>query len=139
MYDILTLGGLERSLLPTEHVGAVTCGTVLPSNLGYVYLRGEDSTVTIWTLEGARGAPKCVDVVKVSTSGIFCLAGANDRLRGGSRAGCISTYDTSQKPWVMTNSWVAHENVPITYLSVDPWSVELVGKLCVSALVEMRR
>jgi len=31
----------------------------------------------------------------------------------------------------MTNSWVAHENVPATHLSVDPWSIELVGKLCV--------
>lgn len=130
VYDVFTLGSSGRSLLPTEHVGTVTCGTMLPSNPGYVYLGHEGGTVTIWTLEGAQGAPECVDVVKVSTSDILCLAGVNDRLWGGSRAGHISAYDTSQKPWVMTNSWVAHKDVPVTHLSVDPWSITSVGKLC---------
>jgi len=130
VYDILALGSSGRSLLPTEHVGMVTCGTMLPSNPGYVYLGHEGGIVTVWTLEGGQGAPECVDVVKVSMSDILCLAGVNDRLWGGSRAGHISAYDTSQKPWVMTNSWVAHKDVPVTHLSVDPWSISLVGKLC---------
>ena len=130
VYDILTSGSSGRSLLPTEHVGTVTCGTMLPSNPGYVYLGHEGGAVTVWTLEGGQGAPECVDVVKVSTSGILCLAGVNDRLWGGSRAGHISAYDTSQKPWVMTNSWVAHKDVPVVHLSVDPWSISSVGKLC---------
>ena len=130
VYDILTLGSSGRSLLPTEHVGTVTCGTMLPSNPGYVYLGHEGGTVTIWALEGGQGAPECVDVVKVSMSDILCLAGVNDRLWGGSRAGHISAYDVSQKPWVVTNSWVAHKDVPVTHLSVDPWSILLVGKLC---------
>ena len=130
VYDILALGSSGRSLLPTEHVGTVTCGTILPSNPGHVYLGHEGGTVTIWTLEGGQGAPECVDVVKVSMSDILCLAGVHDRLWGGSRAGHISAYDTSQKPWVMTNSWVAHKDVPVTHLSVDPWSISLVGKLC---------
>ena len=130
VYDIFTLGGSGRSLLPTEHVGTITCGTTLPSNPGYVYLGHEGGTVTIWTLEGAQDAPECVDVIKVSMSDILCLAGANDRLWSGSRTGYISAYDTSQKPWVMTNSWVAHKDVPVTHLSVDPWSIPLVGKLC---------
>ena len=130
VYDILTLGSSGRSLLPTEHVGTVTCGTMLPSNPGHVYLGHEGGTVTIWTLEGAQGTPECVDVVKVSMSDILCLAGVNDRLWGGSRAGHISAYDTLQKPWVTTNSWVAHKDVPVTHLSVDPWSITSVGKLC---------
>jgi len=130
VYDILAPGSSGRSLLPTEHVGAVTCGTMLPSNPGYVYLGHEGGTVTIWILEGVQGAPECVDVVKVSMSDILCLAGVNDRLWAGSRAGHISAYDTSQKPWVMTNSWVAHRDVPVTHLSVDPWSITSVGKLC---------
>lgn len=130
VYDVLAPGSSGRSLLPTEHVGTVTCGTMLPSNPGYVYLGHEGGTVTIWTLEGAQGTPECVDVVKVSMSDILCLAGVNDRLWAGSRAGHISAYDTSQKPWVMTNSWVAHRDVPVTHLSVDPWSITSVGKLC---------
>lgn len=130
VYDIHTLGGSGRSLLPIEHVGTVTCGTVLPSDPGYIYLGHESGTVTIWMLEGAQGAPECVDVVKVSMSDVLCLAGVNDRLWSGSRVGHISAYDTSQKPWVMTNSWVAHKDVPVTNLSVDPWSVLSVGKLC---------
>ena len=130
VYDIHVLGSSGRSLLPTEHVRTVTCGTILPSNPGYVYLGHEGGTVTIWALEGEQGTPECVDVVKVSTSDILCLAGVNDRLWSGSRAGHISAYDTSQKPWVMTNSWVAHKDVPVTHLSVDPWSIPLVGKLC---------
>jgi hypothetical protein len=130
VYDIHTSGCSGRSILPTEHVGTVTCGTMLPSNPGFVYLGHEGGTVTIWMLEGGQGAPECVDVVKVSMSDILCLAGVNDRLWGGSRAGYISAYDTSQKPWVMTNSWAAHKEVPVTHLSVDPWSISLVGKLC---------
>jgi len=130
VYDIFTLGGPGKSLFPTENVGTITCGTMLPSNPGYVYLGHEGGTVTIWTLEGAQGAPECIDVVKVSTSDILCLAGTIDRLWGGSGAGYIFAYDTSQKPWMMTNSWVAHKDVPVTHLSVDPWSIPLVGKLC---------
>ena len=131
MYDILTPRSSGKSLLPTEHAGAVTCGTMLPSNPGFVYLGHEGGTVTIWTLVGSRDIPECVDVVKVAMTDILCLAGVNDRLWGGSRAGQISAYDTSQKPWVITNSWVAHKDVPVTHLSVDPWSISLVGKLCV--------
>ena len=130
VYDVLTSGCSGRSLLPTEHVGTVTCGTMLPSNPGHVYLGHEGGTVTVWVLEGGQDAPECVEVVKVAMSDILCLAGVNDRLWSGSRAGQISTYDTSQKPWVTTNSWVAHKDVPVTHLSVDPWSISLVGKLC---------
>lgn len=130
VYDIHTLGSSGRSLLPTEHVGTVTCGTMLPSNPGHIYLGHEGGTITIWSLEGEQNVPACVDVVKVSMSDILCLAGVNDRLWGGSRAGHISAYDTSQKPWVMTNSWIAHKDVPVTHLSVDPWSIPSVGKLC---------
>ena len=130
VYDIHTSGSSGRSLLPIEHVGTVTCGTMLPSKPGHIYLGHEGGTVTIWKLEGGQGTPECVDVVKVSMSDILCLAGLNDRLWSGSRAGQISAYDASQKPWVMTNSWVAHRDVPVTHLSVDPWSISLVGKLC---------
>ena len=130
VYDIHTSGSSGRSLLPTEHVGTVTCGTMLPSSPGCIYLGHEGGTVTIWSLEGEQSVPECVDVVKVSMSDILCLAGVNDRLWGGSRAGHISAYDTSQKPWVTTNSWVAHKDVPVTQLSVDPWSISSVGKLC---------
>lgn len=130
VYDIHTSGSSGRSLLPTEHVGTVTCGTMLPSNPGYIYLGHEGGTITIWSLEGEQSVPECVDVVKMSMSDILCLAGVNDRLWGGSRAGHISAYDTSQKPWVTTNSWVAHKDVPVTHLCVDPWSISSVGKLC---------
>ncbi|TFK53347.1 DNase I-like protein [Heliocybe sulcata] len=132
VYDILTPGSSGRSLLPTEHVGNVTCGTVLPSEPDLAYLGHEGGLISIWSLVGeGDGMPKCLEVTKISTSDVLCLEGVNDRLWAGGRKGMVAAYDVSAKPWVMTNNWNAHSGLPVVKLVVDPWSIEKLGRLCV--------
>lgn len=133
VYDILTPGSSGRSLLPTEHVGNVTCGTVLPSQPESAYLGHEGGFISIWCLHGeeGEGVPVCLEVMKISTSDVLCLEGVNDKLWAGGRKGMVAAYDVSAKPWVMTNNWDAHGGVPVTRLAVDPWSIEKLGRLCV--------
>ncbi|KZT23175.1 DNase I-like protein [Neolentinus lepideus HHB14362 ss-1] len=132
VYDILTPGSSGRSLLPTEHVGNVTCGTVLSSEPDLAYLGHEGGFISIWGLNGeADGMPRCLEVMKISTSDVLCLEGVNDRLWAGGRKGMIAAYDVTAKPWVMTNNWNAHADLPVTRLAVDPWSIDKLGRLCV--------
>lgn len=131
VYDLSFPGTNGRSLLPTEHVGTVTCGTILPSNPGYVYLGHEGGHVTVWSLDTLDGAPECIETIKVSMSDVLCLTGVNDRLWSGSRTGQIAAFDISVRPWVMKNCWMAHSTLPVSSISVDPLSIEKAGKLSV--------
>ncbi|KAI0759751.1 DNase I-like protein [Trametes elegans] len=132
VYDIFTPGSVGRSLLPTEHLGAVTAGTVLASQPGQLFLAHEGGNISIWSMGQPGGAPaQCVEVVKVSSSDILSLEGVNDRLWAGSRKGLISAYDITTKPWTVTNCWAAHDDLPVLRIAVDTWSMEKLNRLVV--------
>ncbi|KAI0666162.1 DNase I-like protein [Trametes maxima] len=132
VYDIFTPGAIGRSLLPTEHLGAVTSGTVLASQPGQVFLAHEGGYISIWSMGDENGGPpQCLEAVKVSASDVLSLEGVNDRLWAGSRKGQISAYDVSVKPWAITNCWEAHTKLPVMRLAVDTWSMEKLDRLVV--------
>ncbi|KAM5540655.1 hypothetical protein V8D89_005686 [Ganoderma adspersum] len=133
VYDVYAHGSVGRSLLPTEHLGAVTAATVLPSDPGQAYLAHEGGHISIWSIAGGAGdaAPQCVEVVKVSSSDILSLEGVNDRLWAGGRKGAISAYDVTAKPWTVSNSWMAHQQLPVLRIAVDTWSMEKLDRLMV--------
>ena len=125
VYDVFVPGSAGRSVVPTEHVGAVTSAAVVPSQPGKVFVGHEEGYVSIWAAEGSEdGYPKCLEVVKVSTSDVLCLEGVNDRLWVGSRNGMISAYEVAARPWVVTNSWNAHPGLPVLKLAVDVFGVD---------------
>ncbi|KII96201.1 hypothetical protein PLICRDRAFT_241902 [Plicaturopsis crispa FD-325 SS-3] len=131
VYDPFSPGSVGRSILPTEHVGAVTSGAIVPSQPGLVYIGHEGGFISIWSTETEDGVPACVEVMKVSSSDVLSLEGVDQRLWAGGRQGMISAYDVAQRPWVVTNSWMAHDKLPVLRLMVDPYSIEKVGTLCV--------
>jgi hypothetical protein len=135
IYDILNPGSATRSVLPTEHVGTVTSGTILPSHPNRVYLGHEGGFVTIWSTATNDGIPVCEEVMRISNSDVLCLVGINDRLWVGGRNGTIAVYSVESRPWVMTNNWVAHWNsqsvLPLQKIAVDPYSIDKIGRLCV--------
>ena len=134
VYDLFNPASTGRSLLPSEHVGAVTSATILPSHPDMVYVGHEEGFITIWALETEDGWPKCVEAVKVSTSGVLSLEGVNNRLWAGSRNGMISAYDVVYKPWVMTNCWNAHPGLPVMKIMVNYHAIERTGRLCVVSI-----
>ncbi|OJT02321.1 hypothetical protein TRAPUB_7161 [Trametes pubescens] len=132
VYDIFTPGAVGRSLLPTEHLGAVTAGTILATQPGQVYLGHEGGHISIWSTADTDGAPaQCVEVVKVSSSDVLSLEGVNERLWAGSRKGLISAYDVTSKPWTVTNCWEAHNKLPVLRIAVDTWSMEKLDRLVI--------
>ncbi|THG97556.1 hypothetical protein EW026_g4466 [Hermanssonia centrifuga] len=131
VYDIFTPGSAGKSLLPTEHLGTVTSGTVMQSQKDQVFLGHEGGNVSIWSLDTEDGIPQCREVVKVSTSDVLSLEGVNDRLWAGGRKGMIAAYDVVPRPWVMTNNWMAHQKLPVLKLVVDTWSIEKLERLSV--------
>ncbi|EMD31787.1 hypothetical protein CERSUDRAFT_127167 [Gelatoporia subvermispora B] len=131
VYDIFKPGSAGRSLLPTEHLGAITSGTILPSQPDHVYLGHEGGYVSIWSLITEDGVPKCEEVMKVSTSDVLSLEGVNNRLWAGGRNGSISAFDVVSRPWVVSNCWQAHTKLPVLRIAVDTWSIEKLGRLTV--------
>ena len=131
VYNVFVPGSVGRSLLPTEHLGAVTSGTILPCHPGHVYLAHEGGNISIWSTPDGDAAPQCIEVVKVSVSDILSLAGVNNRLWAGTRKGTIEAFDVSSKPWTVTNNWMAHQKLPVLRISVDTWSMEKLDRLVV--------
>ena len=123
------LGG--KSLVPSESVGAVTSGAVLQSQPGKVFIGHEGGYISIWDIQPEDGLPSCSDVVKISASDVLCLEGVHDRLWVGGRKGTINAYDVRWRPWVITNSWMAHSELPVHRLLIDPFSIEKYGHLSV--------
>ncbi|KIJ59776.1 hypothetical protein HYDPIDRAFT_161978 [Hydnomerulius pinastri MD-312] len=134
IYDIFAPGSIGRSVMPTQHVGAVTSGTLLPSHPDHVYLGHEGGFITVWTIATADGTPVCVEVMKVSASDVLSLEGVNDRLWAGGRKGMISAYDVTSRPWVVTNCWAAHGGLPVLKIFVDPFAIEKAERLCVVSI-----
>ncbi|CAL1701914.1 unnamed protein product [Somion occarium] len=134
IYDIFSPAGIGKSVLPTEHLGTVTSGTMLASQPGVVFLGHEGGHVSIWSVPAGDALPQCEEIIKVSTSDILCLEGVNDRLWAGGRQGMIAAYDIVPRPWIMTNSWRAHEKLPVLSLVVDTYGIERMDRLCVYSI-----
>ncbi|KAJ7916318.1 Endonuclease/exonuclease/phosphatase [Mycena leptocephala] len=133
VFDLFVPGAPGRAVVPLEPVGAITDATMLPSNPGIVYVGHEAGSVSLWTLED-DGWPRCIEVVRVSTSDVLCVEGVNNRLWAGGRSGMISAYDVSVKPWLVTNCWMAHQKLPVNQLAVDHYGIEKTGRLCVASV-----
>jgi len=90
VYDVFVPGSTGRSVVPTEHVGAVTSAAVVPSQPGKEFVGHEEGYVSVWAAQGTEdGYPRCLAVVKVLTSAAICLEGVNDRLWAGGGDGMI--------------------------------------------------
>ncbi|KAL0065255.1 hypothetical protein AAF712_007766 [Marasmius tenuissimus] len=131
--------GSGKSIMPTEPVGSVRCAAVVPSQPGFVYVGHEGGCISIWDLGEDSGygkeLPKCLEIMKVSGSDVMSLEGVNDRLWVGSRNGMITVYDTTPRPWLLTNSWNAHPGLPVNRLTLDVWGVkEGKRRLCVASV-----
>lgn len=134
IYDIFTPGSVSRPVQPTESVGAVTSGTVLPFAPQKVYLGHERGFITVWSVGASDGVPHCTDVVKVSVSDVLSLEGVGERIWAGGRMGAITVYDVSSQPWNITNCWNAHPGGPVQKLFADPYSIEKLGRLSVVSI-----
>ena len=131
VYDLFVPGSTSRSVAPTEHVGAVTSGSILPSQPQNVYLGHEGGFISIWSITTDDGVPQCIEVINVSVSDVLSLEGVGERLWAGGRKGMIAAYDVVPRPWIMTNYWKAHSELPVLRLATDPYSIEKLGRLCV--------
>ncbi|KAF9236877.1 Endonuclease/exonuclease/phosphatase [Melanogaster broomeanus] len=119
IYDVFAPGSIGRAVMPAQHVGAVTSGTILPSD------PDRAGTISVWDIFTSDGTPV------LSTSDVLCLEGVNDRLWAGGRKGMISAYDVSARPWVVTNCWDAHAGLPVLRIFVDPYAIERLERLSV--------
>ncbi|KZT38720.1 DNase I-like protein [Sistotremastrum suecicum HHB10207 ss-3] len=131
VYDVLpsqtSMASKPLLLSPTENIGPVTAGSYLPSRPSTIYLGHEGGYISVWDAND----PQCRDVIKVGSSDILCLLGVGTRLWAGGRKGVISAYDVSQTPWLITNQWKAHEELPVLSLTADPFSIDPFGHLSV--------
>jgi WD40 repeat protein len=134
VYDIFSPGSPGKSIMPGDQCGQVLTATIHPGEPDKVWVGHEEGYVSTWALDTDDGWPRCIEVSKVSTSDILCLEGVNDKLWAGSRNGMIAVYDVSQKPWVMTNCWKAHLNLPVLRIFVNYRAIEANKKLCVVSL-----
>lgn len=134
VYDIFNPASTGRSLLPSEHVGAVTSATVLPSQPGMAYVGHEEGFISVWELDTEDGYPRCAEVMRVAVSDVLSLEGVSNRLWAGSRNGMITAYDVSVKPWIVTNCWAAHPGVPVQKLMVNYYALLNAGRLCVASI-----
>lgn len=142
-----------------DKIGPIVCGTIIPSRPGRVYTGHEGGVVSTWSYPTSAGSQdyNFLGTTKIGVSDVLCLVGVNDRLWAGGRTGIISIYtlpplspdghkkmhvvhavkelDTEEECknelWKVTNEFVAHLDVPIVSLVVDPFSIEKMGRLAV--------
>lgn len=106
-------------------------GSVLQSQPGKIFLGHEGGFIAIWDLNGEEGMPSCAEVVKISASDVLSLEGVGERLWAGGRKGMIYAYDIQSKPWIVTNNWIAHSELPVQKLFIDSFSLVKRGQLSV--------
>ena len=118
----------SKTLIPSDPVGQVICGTILPSRPDKIYLGHEGGTITIWSRDGndGSGTPTHSGTIKVGTSDVLALEGVRSLLWAGSRVGNIAAYDVETLPWTVTNVWKAHDEYPVFHIEADPYSIEKV-------------
>jgi len=113
-----------KAISTTEWTGAVTSATMLPLRPDEVYLGHEGGFVSVWSADDLS----CLQVLKISSTDILSLEGVGDKLWAGNRKGQIHVYGITQKPWRTTNTWLAHPELSIHSLILDPWSIEHAGR-----------
>ena len=136
MYDLTPGNPTPKTLVPSDAVGQVISGTIIPSHPKYIYIGHEGGCITMWTRPGERSidgmpqsdTPVHVGTFKIGTSDILALEGVHRRLWAGFRNGIILVYDVEPTPWQVTNTWRAHEEYPVLGIGVDPLSID---KVCV--------
>jgi WD40 repeat protein len=66
-----------NTVVPSDPVGQVICGTILPSRPDKLYLGHEGGTITIWNRDRSdnSGAPTHSGTIKVGTSDVLSLEG----------------------------------------------------------------
>ncbi|KAF8341436.1 DNase I-like protein [Cantharellus anzutake] len=139
IYDLTPGNPTPKTLIPSDAVGQVTSGAVIPSRPEYVYIGHEGGCVTIWMRGGERSlevtpqsdVPVHVGTVKIGTSDVLALEGVRTRLWAGFRNGMILAYDVEPIPWRVTNTWKAHEDCPVLKIDVDPLSIDKCARLTV--------
>ena len=117
-----------KTVIPSDAVGQVICGTILPSRSGKIYLGHEGGTITIWNRDenDHSGTPSHSGTIKVGTSDVLALEGVRSLLWAGSRVGNIAAYDVETLPWTVRNVWRAHGDYPVFQIEADPYSIEKV-------------
>lgn len=133
IYDSAKSGFGGRQIAAPDGVGGVTSAAVLPCAPQKVYVGHENGIISVWSI--ASGAPPhCIETVKVSATAVVSLEAVNDRIWAGGRQGAVTVYNVSSKPWVATNSWIAHKEAPVLQLLVDPTSLEQLGRVAVMSI-----
>ncbi|KAF8519232.1 hypothetical protein BU17DRAFT_90184 [Hysterangium stoloniferum] len=133
MCPILAANCSSKILTPSESLGAVTSGAVLPSHPNRVYLGHEGGFVSVWTegtdtFDSGKVVPVYVGIVKISNSDVLALEGVLGKLWTGSRSGVIAAYsvdsgDERSERWRTKNAWRAHEELPVSWITLDPFSI----------------
>ncbi|KAF8516006.1 hypothetical protein BU17DRAFT_93111 [Hysterangium stoloniferum] len=98
-----------------------------------VYLGHEGGFILVWTegtdtFDSGKPVPIYVGIVKISNSDVLALEGVLDKLWTGSRSGVIAVYsvdsgDERSEGWHMTNAWRVHEELPVLWITLDPFSI----------------
>ncbi|KAH8917200.1 DNase I-like protein [Atractiella rhizophila] len=110
-------------------VGAVTCGTIVPSHPERVYLGHESGHVSMWNKENMT----CMGVLKISQSKITALQGVTRFLWAGYGSGFVFVYDIDVEPWRVQKAWKAHKD-PVVDILVDPYTLWANGQLQVASI-----
>lgn len=108
VYDICARGSAPPPLtaLTSEWTGAATSATILPEDPDNIYMGHEGGFVSVWTID--QQVLECAQVLKVSTTDILALEGADKHLWAGNRKGDIHVWNLEEKPWRTSNIWTAH-------------------------------
>jgi hypothetical protein len=98
IYNLDDPSGRPFSLTPSSSaVGAMVCGTTMPSRPGRVYTGHEGGVICTWSCpigqdSAEEKAPSFVGATKVGVSDVLCLVGVNDRLWSAGRKGNITIF-----------------------------------------------
>jgi hypothetical protein len=115
----------QRSIaLPQgKTVGAITCGTILPTDKDRIFLGHDDGKVSIYSQKSLM----CLDVVPINIYNILTLSGVGEYLWAGFRTGMIYVYDTSVSPWRVCKDWDAHHKMKVMHVLSDQASLWRAG------------
>ena len=120
------------ALAQGKTVGAITCGTTLPSDKDRVFLGHDDGKVSIYS----QSTLTCLDVVPINIYNIVNLAGVGEYLWAGFRTGMVYVYDTNVTPWRVCKDWDAHHKMKVTHLLMDQTSLWRAGVGMVTSVGE---
>ncbi|UKZ72738.1 hypothetical protein TrVFT333_000372 [Trichoderma virens FT-333] len=100
--------------ITVEGAGDITCGTLMKSCPGKVFLGHVDGKISIFSTSDYS----CKTIVNISTWKINTLAGVGQYMWAGYNTGKVCVYDIAQTPWVVLKEWQAHDTT-ILKMKVD--------------------